>query len=125
LYLLIIFEQGEESGLDDYAWNQPEWGSMLSRFPHITEFYLRTISGLEVDEWVDDRRAENVPRILTDLKKKCPLLEKVSIEAWAWCWKFPGSLVQQLRCYQYGEGSGEWECVSLSKVPARDRVLSY
>ncbi|TEB17148.1 hypothetical protein FA13DRAFT_1804424 [Coprinellus micaceus] len=120
------YEIGEESSLDDYAWNQPEWGDMLSRFPHITEFYLRTISGLEVNEWIDDRRAENVPRILADLKKNCPLLEKVSIEAWGSCWEILGNVVQRLRGYQYSESSGEWECITFqAKVPSCDRIISY
>jgi hypothetical protein len=89
------------------------------------EFYLRTTSGLEVNELVDDNREENVPRILSQLKNNCQSLEKISIEAWGWCYKIPGNVAQRLHCYQYRESSGEWECVSFgAHVPRCNPIIS-
>ncbi|TEB19122.1 hypothetical protein FA13DRAFT_1719142 [Coprinellus micaceus] len=118
------YEIGEQSDLEDYAWNQPEWGDMLSKFPHITEFYLRTTSGLDINEYVDNCRDRNVPPILTKLKENCLSLEKVSIEAWGWCGRTVGNVAQRRHCYQYKESSGEWECVlSGVEVPWREPIL--
>lgn len=98
---------------------------MLSRFPNITEFYLRTTSGLEVNEWVDNRRDKNVSPILAELKENCLSLEKVSLEAWGWSSRIVGNVTQRRHCYEYRESLGEWECVSFGvEVPWRDHILS-
>ena len=118
--------QGGQSGLEDYAWNQPEWGDMLAKFPNVTEFYLRTTSGLEVDEHVNDRRDENVPRILAGLKENFQALRKVSLDAWGWTSSFPENVAQRRSCYQYGESAGEWERIlSEVEVPWREPIISY